>query len=33
MFAIDVEEWGKRNIIDEYRARAELIRADSDKAA
>jgi len=33
MFAIDIEEWGKRNIIDEYRARAELIHANSDKAA
>src|SRR5215510_4703779 len=33
MFAIDVDGWGKRNTIDEYRARAELIRANPDKAA
>lgn len=33
MFAIDVEEWGKRNVIDEYRQRAELIRYRTDEAA
>ena len=32
MFAIDVEEWGKRNIIDEYRERAELIQPTSKAA-
>lgn len=33
MFAIDVEEWEMRNIIDEYRERAELIRLDPNEAA
>jgi hypothetical protein len=33
MFAIDVEEWGKRNIIDEYRQRADLIEPNTNKAA
>jgi len=33
MFAIDVEEWGKRNIMEEYRQRAELIQPSSHKAA
>jgi hypothetical protein len=33
MFAIDVEEWGKRNTVEEYRARAELIQGSSGKAA
>lgn len=33
MFAIDVEEWGKRNTIDEYRQQAELIRLKTDEAA
>ncbi|HLJ27262.1 MAG TPA: nucleotidyltransferase [Candidatus Angelobacter sp.] len=33
MFAIDVEEWGKRNIIDEYRQRVERIQENSQKAA
>lgn len=33
MFAIDVEEWDKRNIIEEYRQRAELIQPSSGKAA
>lgn len=33
MFAIDVEEWGKRNLIDEYQERVELIRPDSEEAA
>jgi hypothetical protein len=33
MFAIDVEEWGKRNIIDEYRQKAELIRPNLPEAA
>src|SRR5215471_14238737 len=32
MFAIDVEEWGKRNIMDEYRERAELIQPNSKAA-
>jgi hypothetical protein len=33
MFAIDVEEWEKRNLIDEYQNRAELIRYDTHEAA
>lgn len=33
MFAIDVQEWDKRNLIEEYQRRAELIRSDSDEAA
>jgi len=33
MFAIDVEEWGKRNIIDEYRARADLIQPNPSRVA
>src|SRR5215467_11021660 len=33
MFAIDVDEWGKRNIIDEYRQKADLIRRNVPEAA
>lgn len=33
MFAIDVEEWEKRNIIDEYRQRVGLIHVNSGEAA
>jgi hypothetical protein len=33
MFAIDVEEWGKRNSIDEYRQKAELIQPNLPEAA
>jgi len=33
MFAIDVSEWGKRDILEEHRAKAELIRGQSDEAA
>jgi hypothetical protein len=33
MFAIDVAEWGKRNIQEEYRQVAELIRPRSRKAS
>jgi len=33
MFAIDVEEWGKRNIVDEYRQKAELIQPNLPKTA
>jgi nucleotidyltransferase DUF2204 len=33
MFAIDVTEWGKRNSIDEYRSKAEIIRPLRDEAA
>jgi hypothetical protein len=33
MFAIDVEEWGKRNIIEEYQQRAGLIQPKADEAA
>ena len=33
MFAIDVEEWGKRNTIEEYRQKAELIRSHLPEAA
>jgi len=33
MFAIDVEEWGKRNVIDEYRQGIELIRKPGEDAA
>jgi predicted nucleotidyltransferase len=33
MFAIDVAEWGKRNILDEIRAKADAIRHPSEDAA
>lgn len=33
MFAIDVEEWGKRNTVDEYRLKADLIIANGKKVA
>lgn len=33
MFAIDVNEWGKRDILEEHRNKAELIRGRSDEAA
>lgn len=33
MFAIDVEEWGKRNLVEEYRQKAELIQPIKPKAA
>jgi len=33
MFAIDVKEWGQRNMIDEYRERAELILPNVTKVA
>jgi len=33
MFAIDVAEWGKRNILEEYREKAELIRREQKEAA
>ena len=33
MFAIDVTEWGKRNILEEYRQAAELIHPSSRKAS
>lgn len=33
MFAIDVTEWGKRDILEECRAKAELIRRDTEEAA
>jgi hypothetical protein len=33
MFAIDVDEWGKRNILDELRGKAELIGARTQEAA
>ena len=33
MFAIDVAEWGKRNILEEYRSRAEIIQTGSEQAA
>ena len=33
MFAIDVEEWGKRNTMEEYRERAEPIQPNSKNAA
>ena len=33
MFAIDVAEWGKRNILEEYRSRAEIIQSGSEQAA
>lgn len=33
MFAIDVHEWGKRNVIDEYRERADLILRNVPKVA
>lgn len=32
MFAIDVEEWEKRNLVDEYRQRAELIQPNGVEA-
>ena len=33
MFAIDVTEWGKRNILEECRGKAELISRDTEEAA
>jgi hypothetical protein len=33
MFAIDVTEWGRRNILEECRAKAELIRRQTEEAA
>ncbi|MBZ5507023.1 MAG: nucleotidyltransferase family protein [Acidobacteriia bacterium] len=33
MFAIDVAEWGKRNILEECRAKAEMIREENEEAA
>jgi predicted nucleotidyltransferase len=33
MFAIDVKEWGKRDILEEHRAKADLIRGRTDEAA
>ncbi len=33
MFAIDVAEWGKRNILEEYRSRAEIIQTGDEQAA
>jgi hypothetical protein len=33
MFAIDIKEWGKRDILEEHRAKAELIRGRTDEAA
>jgi hypothetical protein len=33
MFAIDVAEWGKRNILEELREKAELIRREKEEAA
>jgi len=33
MFAIDVKEWGKRDILEEHRGKAELINGRSDEAA
>lgn len=33
MFAIDVTEWGRRNTVDEYRGKAELIRPSDAEAA
>ena len=33
MFAIDVAEWGKRNILDELRAKADSIQRPAGEAA
>jgi hypothetical protein len=33
MFAIDVEEWGKRNLVEEYRQKADLIQPILPEAA
>jgi hypothetical protein len=33
MFAIDVNEWGKRNILGELRTKAELIGGQTKEAA
>ena len=33
MFAIDVAEWGKRNILEELREKAELIHREKEEAA
>lgn len=33
MFAIDVNEWGKRDLLEEYRSRAQLIEPSRSKAA
>src|SRR6478609_4074929 len=32
MFAIDVAEWGKRDILEEYRDKAEVIRQETEEA-
>jgi Nucleotidyl transferase of unknown function (DUF2204) len=33
MFAIDVNEWGKRSILEEHREKSEMIRDDTESAA
>jgi len=33
MFAIDVREWGKRNVMEEYRLRADCIQSNGLKQA
>jgi len=33
MFAIDVAEWGKRNILEEYREKADTIQREKKEAA
>ena len=33
MFSIDVQEWGKRNLLDECRQRVQIIRRDASEAA
>jgi len=33
MFAIDVAEWGRRNILEELREKAELIHREKKEAA
>ncbi|HEV7521463.1 MAG TPA: hypothetical protein VGP89_10225, partial [Candidatus Angelobacter sp.] len=33
MFAIDVAEWGKRNILEEARAKADIIQREKKEAA
>ena len=33
MFAIDVAEWGKRDILEEYRGKADLIGRPKEEAA
>jgi hypothetical protein len=33
MFSIDVEEWGRRDVMEEYRSKADLIQRPAKEAA